>query len=187
MSRRDDRLHPPLFPAPAAVRLVPLQPEPPSADLLRWLASALQQYLHSPVPIVSEMPAERTWRVGDSAQLSSSAIVDTLMERFPGDTEEQATWTLGLTSCDLVGGGRAFVFGEATRGGAWAVVSSARLGAPGTAPFRERLLKESLHELGHLAGLGHCAGEDCLMAAAVDIIAVDRRPLELCRNCRAAL
>lgn len=108
MSRRDDRLHPPLFPAPATVRLVPLQPEPPSADLLRWLASALQQYLHSPVPIVSEMPAERGWRVGDSAQLSSSAIVDTLMERFPGDTEEQATWTLGLTSCDLVGGGRAF-------------------------------------------------------------------------------
>lgn len=177
----------PLLEKNVSVRLVPLQPEAPSADLLRRLAEALESHLPGRVTIDPEMPLHPRWRVGESAQLSSTAIVDSLIENFPtGTKDEDAGWTLGVTSSDLVGGGRSFVFGEAALGGAWAVVSTARLGAPGSSRFDERLLKEALHELGHLAGLGHCESKTCLMAPAADLAAVDRRSVSLCVRCRLA-
>lgn len=169
------------------MRLIPLQPEAPSADLLRRLADSLQLHLGGRVTIDPEMPLQPEWQLGDSAQLSSTAIVDWLIERYPvGTKDEEAVWSLGVTSSDLVGGGRSFVFGEAALGGAWAVVSTARLGVPGDPRFAERLLKEALHELGHLAGVGHCVTESCLMAPAVDLTAVDRRSVTLCDHCRGA-
>ena len=50
--------------------------------------------------------------------------------------------------------------------------------------FRERLLKEALHELGHLAGLAHCDDPACLMAQSADVAAVDRKGAALCAPCR---
>lgn len=134
------------------------------------------------------MPVQSEWRAEEGAQLSSSAIVDSLIQRYPAGTEDEGTvWTLGVASSDLMAAGRAYVFGEATLGGSWAVVSTARLGAPGLPHFEERLLKEALHELGHLAGLGHCESKFCLMAPAMDLEGVDGRSVNLCALCRVAL
>ena len=100
MSRRDDTTTTgSLLKENVAVRLIPLQPEAPSADLLRRLADALQLHLGSRVTIDPEMPLQLEWQLGDSAQLSSTAIVDSLVERYPvGTKDEEAVWSLGVTS-----------------------------------------------------------------------------------------
>jgi archaemetzincin len=112
-------------------------------------------------------------------------VVDALLDRFPPpDSGDPEAWVLGLTAADLRAGDREFVFGEATLGGGWAVVSLARLGAAGEPAFRGRLMKEALHELGHLAGLRHCDRRECLMHPARDIVDVDARTTGLCELCR---
>ena len=65
-----------------------------------------------------------------------------------------------------------FVFGEAQLSDGGAVVSAHRLrqefyGMP-TDPelLHERLLKESLHELGHTYGLRHCPDYTCVMSSS---------------------
>lgn len=174
----------PGFAAPRRLRLISLEPEPLEAPEVEWLASALEARLRNHVSVEGFGRPAESWRDGGS-QLDSGAIVDALMERYPGGGEEE--WVLALTAADLRGGRRRFVFGEATRGGGWAVVGTARFGARGDPLFRRRLLREALHELGHLAGLRHCADAACLMSASRDVAEVDRKGDAICAACRAGV
>jgi archaemetzincin len=76
---------------------------------------------------------------------------------------------LGITAADLYIPIFTFVFGEAQLDGRAALISTFRPGggADGFQPprpvFLGRLLKLSLHELGHAFGLGHCHQPGCLM------------------------
>jgi archaemetzincin len=82
-----------------------------------------------------------------------------------------------------------FVFGEAQLEGRCALVSLHRLreefyGLPGSdALLRERLLKESVHELGHTFGLRHCDDWTCVMASTHAVERLDVKSVEFCRTC----
>jgi archaemetzincin len=88
-----------------------------------------------------------------------------------------------------------FVFGFAR--GDSAIVSTARLDPRFYGPvgdlgqagalFKERVLKEVLHELGHLHGLPHCEDAKCTMVFSESIEGVDRKGADFCPGCRAAL
>jgi archaemetzincin len=82
-----------------------------------------------------------------------------------------------------------FVFGEAQLSDGGAVVSAHRLrqefyGMP-TNPelLHERLLKESLHELGHTYGLRHCPDYTCVMSSSNAVERIDLKNAEFCPNC----
>jgi hypothetical protein len=167
------------------LRLGPIEEE---AELLPWLATALQRRLGFG-QVVQTALEHPDWLEDGDGRLSSNRLVDALVDR--GDIEEvrpDERWTLAITASDLHAPGRDFVFGEATLGGGWAVVGLARL-ALGAAPelLRVRLLKESLHELGHLAGLTHCSHDGCVMTPATDLAGVDHRSFEFCSSCRDRL
>lgn len=124
-------------------------------------------------------------RGSEPPPLSSNDVVDALIIRFADDAYG---WVLGLTAHDLMARGRSCVFGEATVGGRWALISAARFGPPATASPKmlERLYKEAVHEIGHLAGLGHCSGaEECAMRPAGTVSAIDARTHEFCDHCAA--
>jgi archaemetzincin len=91
---------------------------------------------------------------------------------------------LGVTDVDLFVPVLTFVFGEAQLGGRAAVVSLARLVGADSAVVRERLIKESIHELGHTFGLVHCASPTCVMTRSPGLTAVDRKGPRLCTDCR---
>ena len=97
---------------------------------------------------------------------------------------------LGVTSVDLCGPIFTFVFGEAQLAGRCAVVSFHRLreefyGLPAnTKLFRQRLLTEAVHELGHTFGLRHCADWQCAMASSHTIDRLDVKGGRLCARCR---
>ena len=164
------------------LRLVPVSLDADDLALLDWLGAALARRLPL-VPLRGDsLPLDPGWLDAPRGQWSSNQLVDALVDRHPEGTE----WTLALTAADLYAPGRDFVFGEATRGGAWAVVSLARLRPErdDDVTLRTRLLAEAIHELGHLAGLDHCPQPRCPMAYAHSLAAVDHKDTDLCSTCR---
>lgn len=122
------------------------------------------------------------------AQYHSTEILKRLLQDAPADC-----WrVLGVTEADLYIPILTFVFGEAQMNDHGAVVSLHRLrqefyGMP-TNPelLAERLLKESLHELGHTLGLRHCSDYECVMSASHAVERIDLKLAEFCEACAAA-
>jgi archaemetzincin len=120
-------------------------------------------------------------------QYSSSEI----LRRMQAFVRPQDWRLLGITRVDLYIPILKYVFGEAQMGGPCAVVSSYRL----TQEFygldrdddllSERLLKESVHELGHTLDLRHCQDYRCAMASAHAVEWIDIREKSLCNSCRS--
>ena len=84
-----------------------------------------------------------------------------------------------------------YVFGEAQMGGPCAVVSVHRLRQEFYGLDRDdglvsqRLLKESVHELGHTLDLHHCQDYLCLMSSSHSVEWIDLREGAFCDSCRS--
>jgi len=100
---------------------------------------------------------------------------------------------LGVTEQDLYIPILTFVFGEAQLEARAALVSLHRLrqefyGLPTDPPLlADRLLKESLHELGHTLGLRHCSDYQCVMSPSHAVERIDLKLAEFCPACAASL
>lgn len=92
---------------------------------------------------------------------------------------------LHLTQLDIYFEGYNFCFGLASNRAA--VVSTYRLRHPDPAKFEERLRKETIHEIGHILGLGHCRNPRCVMFFSNTIIDTDMKGEEPCPQCRQRL
>lgn len=99
-------------------------------------------------------------------------------------------WRLmGVTAVDLYIPILTFVFGEAQLGGRCGVVSVHRLRQefyglpPDPELLRQRLLKETVHELGHTLELTHCEDYGCVMAASHSVEWIDVKDSYLCSAC----
>lgn len=97
---------------------------------------------------------------------------------------EEGDKVLGVTDVDLYSGDLNFVFGVAEPGGKAAVISlyRLRLGAD-EAVFRERVVKEAVHELGHTFGLSHCPDPGCVMRFSNSLEDTDRKGKLFCARC----
>ena len=101
-------------------------------------------------------------------------------------------WRLiGITAADLYIPILKYVFGEAQMGGPCAIVSCHRLRQEfygldrDDALLSQRLLKESIHELGHTFHLHHCQDYRCAMASAHAVEGIDLRESTFCESCRS--
>lgn len=86
---------------------------------------------------------------------------------------------LWIVEGDLYADGLNFVFGLALRARG-AVVSTARL------PDEGMVVKEALHEAGHVLGLAHCRNA-CVMQFSNDLPHALAKPSSFCGTCRAKL
>lgn len=120
-------------------------------------------------------------------QFHSSELLQRMRQAVrPGD------WRLlAITNVDLYIPILKYVFGEAQMGGACAIVSVFRLrqefyGLPEDEDLlQNRLLKESLHELGHTLDLRHCEDYRCAMASSHAVEWIDLRESSWCATCSA--
>ena len=98
-----------------------------------------------------------------------------------------------VSDVDLYVPGLNFVFGEADILKGIAIISLARLreefyGLPSNEDlFKERALKEAVHELGHLYGLRHCTDPDCVMNFSNTLYDTDRKSCKFCFRHREAI
>ena len=97
---------------------------------------------------------------------------------------------LGVVDVDLYSPDFDFIFGEAEISSGVATLSLYRLrperyGLPPDAKtFEERVIKEAVHELGHLFGLGHCTNTKCAMHFSTSLADVDRKGKAFCSKCQ---
>lgn len=122
------------------------------------------------------------------SQYHSTSILQR-MQSLPGGPDIRF---LGVTDVDLYIPILTFVFGEAQLGGRCALVSLHRLReefyglSPSPELLWDRLVKESIHELGHVLGLRHCPDWRCVMASTHDVERIDLKGEEYCPSCLAA-
>ncbi len=118
-------------------------------------------------------------------QHNSSLILQQIIMSPPPDAEK----ILGVVDVDLFIPILTFVFGEAQLKGIGSVVSTHRLhnrfyGLPEDREVTtERLLKESVHELGHTFGLIHCAQPRCVMNSSTYVENIDQKSTDICPLC----
>ena len=123
-------------------------------------------------------------------QYHSTAILQQLSPLAAGEDEIRL---LGITESDLFVPVLTFVFGEAQLAGRCALVSLHRLREefyglpPREELLRERIIKESVHELGHTFGLRHCADWRCVMASTHAVERLDLKGVVFCEACRRVI
>ena len=157
--------------------------------LLTELGPALADAFHIPCEVMPHpLDAEIAFH-GERQQYHSSE----LLHHMQGYVREDCWRLLGITACDLYIPILTFVFGEAQIGGPCALVSMHRLrqefyGLPHDQDaLRERLLKESVHEIGHTLNLTHCEDYACAMAPSHAVEWIDLKESSLCRSCRSRI
>jgi archaemetzincin len=123
---------------------------------------------------------------GERQQYHSSEILHR-MQRF---LTAESWRVLGVAAVDLYIPILTFVFGEAQMGGPCAVLSAHRLrqefyGLPSDPElFRQRVIKEAVHEVGHTLNLAHCDDYRCAMASSHAVEWIDLKDTVLCEACQ---
>jgi archaemetzincin len=159
----------------------------PDARLLEWLQQALADKFHVRAEVlpVALDPAFAVHK--ERQQFHSSEILGAMQRHVTHDT-----WRLlGVTEKDLYIPILTFVFGEAQMGGQSAIVSYHRLtqqfyGLPADMDLlANRLLIESVHELGHTLHLTHCQEFRCAMSSSHAVEYIDLKDSGFCDDCLA--
>jgi len=112
---------------------------------------------------------------------------DLLSEVSRLSEESGSDMALGLINRDLYVPDMNFVFGIASRDGRSAIISAYRLKASEPKLFLQRLLKETVHELGHVFGLTHCDDIRCVMHFSNSLADTDIKTDQFCDRCSSRL
>ena len=148
-------------------------------EIIEWLSRELNNYSFK-----TEYESEPIL-ITATKEIQYPTLLEELRDRFEKEVEENKK-ILGITDLELKDEEKS-PLGVAETGGGYALVSTGRLSCNGTESFRERLLKESLHELGHTLGLEDHREPDCVMNYSSTIEDVDKKNKEYCSKCRKNL
>ncbi len=156
--------------------------------LLTDLRPAVEEILGTPCQVLPVRLDPEVAFHGERQQYHSSE----LLQRMQSFLTQESWRVLGVAEVDLYIPILTFVFGEAQVGGPCAVLSTHRLRQefyglpPDQELFRQRLVKEAVHELGHTLNLNHCHDYRCVMASSHAVEWIDLKGSALCGVCRGA-
>ncbi|MBF0234692.1 MAG: archaemetzincin family Zn-dependent metalloprotease [Desulfamplus sp.] len=122
----------------------------------------------------------------DRNQYNSTIILASLADLAP----ERCLKILAITDKDLFIPILTHVYGEAQLNGIACIVSINRLNTDlqlSKKKVFERIIKESIHELGHTFNLRHCKDHSCIMHYCRSLDDVDLKSNQYCRYCEVLL
>jgi archaemetzincin len=161
----------------------------PDAGLLKALVADLQQAFQIASVLLPDSLDPSPAYHWERQQYHSSELLHQMQSFASGPYSH----LLAITDKDLYIPILTFVFGEAQMGGPCAIVSTNRLrqefyGLPADENLlRQRLVKESFHELGHTLNLVHCDDYSCVMASSHSVEWIDLKSSKLCASCQAQM
>lgn len=147
-----------------------------ASDLTAALAESLPLYIGLPVSVGEPLP----YPEGSYNPFRGQHLAHPFLRSLP----RTEGYNVGLVDEDIYVPGLNFVFGLADPATRRAVVALRRLRG---GPFFERVLKEVLHELGHLMGLRHCRDPRCVMAFSNTLMDTDLKGPDFCQRCAAEI
>ena len=155
------------------------------AGLLTRLALCLEERFLATAVVRAALAVPKTALNATRGQLFFASLASRLTAAY--ETRDEVI--LGITDYDLYKTSHPFVFGSSSEAQRCAVVSLHRLrsefyGDPAdeNALF-QRLLKESVHELGHALGLKHCYNARCAMYYSNSVFDTDNKFSHFCETC----
>jgi len=164
------------------ILLVPLGPIP--NDLLSSLVEPLAITFGVPCRVATVIPMPLASYDRRRGQYVGHGILVALSKLNVPDAER----TLGIIDADCYTHGLNFVFGQAAGHNAFIALPRLRQSfydLPEDEPlFRERVLKEAVHELGHTYGLSHCPDRRCLMHFSNSLRDTDVKGASFCPRCQ---
>ncbi|MBN2805189.1 MAG: archaemetzincin family Zn-dependent metalloprotease [Prolixibacteraceae bacterium] len=117
-------------------------------------------------------------------QYNGNELMKEVDALFPGNQKVIALFNVDLFIPILT-----YIFGQAMLNGRIGIVSAYRLGneryglEPDPALYFDRLVKEIMHELGHMLGLIHCHSPLCVMRSSTYVEDIDQKHSAYCKNC----
>ncbi|MCF8111210.1 MAG: archaemetzincin family Zn-dependent metalloprotease [Desulfobacteraceae bacterium] len=169
------------------ILLVPIGPVP--IYLISYLEDKLGVFVDRPVKLGRAVPLPRTGYDNQRQQYEAGAVIELLATlEYP-----EAERLVGLIEQDCYSPGLNFIFGQAVSGGREAFVALPRLCPPCSgleedkSLYKERVLKEVIHELGHTWGLAHCEQPGCVMRFSNSVQETDEKSPEFCHICKNKL
>lgn len=169
--------------APRGIQVLAIA-SPPRA-LVESVVAGISRLVSVPCRVADAPCAMELPRIPGREQLDA----DKLLARLEACPRPEGYWAVGLSGEDIGHPIFTFFFGRARHHGGAALVSLARLdpGFYGLAPDNllaaRRAAREALHELGHVAGLGHCDDNRCIMRFVTDVEGIDNRGITFCEVC----
>jgi archaemetzincin len=120
-------------------------------------------------------------------QWISDKILDWLLQNYNPDSN---TKVLAICDFDAYSGELNFVLGQAHLGGRVATIYLSRLRQDFYVKksdinklFEQRVIKETVHELGHAFGLMHCEKSKCVMHFSNSLQDTDIKDHKFCERC----
>jgi archaemetzincin len=152
-------------------------------ELLRYLVARLEGVYGYPCRVSQPVRISESSYSPERGQFNAEVLVAEIAEKMPIDAKK----LLGVVDVDLFVPSLNFVFGLAS--GYAAVISLTRLRPDyygekkDESLFRERTLKEAIHELGHTFGLHHCPDIRCIMHFSNCLEDTDIKGPDFCKVC----
>jgi archaemetzincin len=155
------------------------------AGVMTRLALCLEERFLATCVVRTSLSVPRTALNSSRGQLFFGSIAARLANAY----ETREGLVVGVTDYDLYKTSHQFVFGSASETQRCAVVSLHRLrsefygDAPDDNALFQRLLKESVHEIGHALGLRHCYNVRCAMYYSTSVFDTDNKYSHFCETC----
>jgi archaemetzincin len=155
------------------------------AGLLTRLALCLEERFLATASVRAPLTVPKSALNSTRGQLFFGSLVARLAAAY----ETREDLVLGITEFDLYKTSHQFVFGSSSETQRCAVVSLQRLRSeyygdqPDENALFQRLLKESVHEIGHALGLKHCYNARCAMYYSNSVFDTDNKHSHFCETC----
>ena len=151
-----------------------------SEDLITKVVEVIEEAFNLKVELYNSLePPVRAYN-----SLRGQYVADEVLLYAASKRQSPNAILLVIANIDAYVEGLNFVFGLALPLMRKAIVSTHRLYSEDKYLYRERVLKEVLHEFGHLLGLGHCSNSKCVMFFSNSLLDTDHKTSCFCSRCK---